>query len=272
MTVDFEPEHPVPRPLASAPPVASRSLRPRAELGAEQAAEERKKAADGERDAMTDAAQRQTKAEVAAFQAVFHVPGKVTVLGTGEMKRVQLDEAQLAPTLTVRAVPRIDARAFLSAKVALPKTTAYLPGQVSLFRDGTFVGTGRLPLLAAGEEHELGFGVDDAVRVRHAVLEEKRGEAGLITSSKTDQRSYRVTVKNLHETAIALTVLDQIPVSQNQDIKVEAIGKSQPTRREPDEKRGVMAWDSKLEAGEERQIEFGYRVTWPAGKKVQYGR
>ena len=90
--------------------------------------------------------------------------------------------------------------------MTMARGTPILPGQVSLFRDATFVGNGRLPLLAPGEEHELGFGVDDAVRVRHAIAEEKRGETGIITSSKTDTRSYRITVKNLHERPIPVTV------------------------------------------------------------------
>ena len=38
---------------------------------------------------------------------------------------------------------------------------------------------------------------------------------------------------------MTVTVLDQIPVSQNQDIKVELIGKSAPTRKDLDDKRGV---------------------------------
>jgi hypothetical protein len=33
-----------------------------------------------------------------------------------------------------------------------------------------------------------------------------------------------------------------------------------------------MAWDQKIEADEEKVIEFGYRVTWPAAKKIEYGR
>ena len=210
--------------------------------------------------------------ETAPFQAIFGVPGTVTVLTTGETKRVQIDEAQLEPALTVRVVPRIDPRAFLYAKVTLPKTTPYLPGPVSLFRDATFVGSGRLPQLAPGEEHELGFGSDDSIRVRHAVLDEKRGESGIITSSKTDQRNYRIAVKNHHPRAMTVAVLDQIPVSQNQDIKVELIAKAQPTRKDPDDKRGVMAWDIKLEPNEEKQVEFGYRVSWPADKRVRYGR
>ena len=53
-----------------------------------------------------------------------------------------------------------------------------LPGPVALFRDSTFVGNGQLPLLAPGEEHELGFGVDDLIRVRHAIAEQTRGESG----------------------------------------------------------------------------------------------
>ena len=108
--------------------------------------------------------------------------------------------------------------------------------------------------------------------MRHALLDEKRGESGIITSSKTDQRNYRITVKNHHPRAMTVAVLDQIPVSQNQDIKVELIAKAQPTRKDPDDKRGVMAWDIKLEPNEEKQIEFGYRVSWPADKRVRYGR
>ena len=124
----------------------------------------------------------------------------------------------------MRTVPKHDAKAYLYAKLILPKGSPLLPGPVSLFRDGTFVGTGALPLLSPGEEHELGFGVDDLVNVRHAIAEEKRGETGLISSARTDSRNYRMTVKNMHERAVELVVHDQIPVSQNEDIKVELMG------------------------------------------------
>lgn len=267
MHVDFEADAP-PRPVASSPAV--RSIRPVAQDRA--AAEEDGRAKVGGVAAMDAAVERFAGVEAAPFQAIFTVPGTVTVLTTGEMKRVQIDEAQVDPALTVRVVPRRDPRAFLYAKVTLPKTTPYLPGPVSLFRDATFVGSGRLPQLAPGEEHELGFGSDDSIRVRHAVLDEKRGESGIITSSKTDQRNYRITVKNHHSRAMTVAVLDQIPVSQNQDIKVELIAKVPPTRKDPDGKRGVMAWDLKLEPNEEKQIEFGYRVSWPGDKRVRYGR
>ncbi len=218
------------------------------------------------------ATETQAKVEVQAFQAVYGIPGRVTVPETGETKRVQIDEMKLDPALIVRAVPKLQDKAYLYAKIATAPGSPLLPGQVSLFRDAVFVGNGRLPLLGPGEEHELGFGVDDAVRVKHAVAEEKRSETGIISTSKTDSRSYRIIVKNLHERAIEVSVLDQIPVSQHADITVELTGKTAPTKRDVDSKRGVLAWEMKLAPAEERTIEFGYRATWPAAKKVTYGQ
>jgi uncharacterized protein (TIGR02231 family) len=216
------------------------------------------------------ASEQQTSVETAAFQAVYSVPSRVTVENTGEPKRVQIDESQLEPALLVRAVPKRDERAYLYAKLTLPKGMQYLPGAVSLFRDQTFVGTGRMPQLSGGEEHELGFGPDDAIRIRYNIAEEKRGETGLISSSRTDQRNYRITVKNLHEWPIGVTVLDQVPASLNQDIKVELLGRSAPTKRDVEDKRGVLAWEDKLGPDEERTIEFGYRITWPASKNIVF--
>jgi len=264
VTIDYEADAPrPPAPVASVPRPAGardraagategevRSVRPPETVAAEQAS------------ATVDAQ---------PFQAVYSIAGRVTVPTTGEAKRVQIDEAQLDPSLMVRTVPKRDQKAYLYAKVTMARGTPILPGQVSLFRDTTFVGTGKLPLLAAGEEHELGFGSDDSVRVRHTIAEERRSESGIITSSKIDTRSYKITVKNLHQRPIQVTVLDQIPVSQNADIKIELIGKTAPTKRDIDDKRGVMAWEMKLEPDEEKPIEFGYRVSWPAAKRIIYG-
>ena len=268
MIVDYESDTPPPPPAPRAAPMSG-GLRNAPQAARSVNDDER---ADRVAAEVVAAGETRAKVEVQAFQAIYAIAGRVTVPETGETKRVQIDEMELDPALAVRAVPKREQKAYLYAKITVARGTPLLPGQVSLFRDTTFVGNGNLPLLAPGEEHELGFGVDDAIRVRYAVTEEKRGETGIITSAKTDSRSYRITVKNLHERAIPLTVLDQIPVSQNADIKVELTGKTAPSRRDVDEKRGVLAWDATLAPDEERVVEFGYRTTWPAAKKVTYGQ
>jgi uncharacterized protein (TIGR02231 family) len=269
LTVDYEPDAPPPVPRA-APMVQRRSIA-REDLAAGQATGEEESARKAAIQPLEAAAEARSQVETQAFQAVYSIAGRVTIPATGEAKRVQIDEASLDPALMVRTVPKREQKAYLYAKVAMARGAPILPGQVSLFRDATFVGSGRLPLLAPGEEHELGFGVDDAVRVRHTVVEEKRAETGLISASKTDTRNYKITVKNQHERAIAVTVLDQIPVSQNADIKVELLGRSAPSKQNVDDKRGVLAWEMTLTPDEEKAVEFGYRTTWPAAKRILYG-
>jgi uncharacterized protein (TIGR02231 family) len=213
---------------------------------------------------------RQASVIASPFQAVFAVPGRSSVPNTGEAKRVQLLADKVEPALSIKTVPREDAKAYLYASLLAPDGTPLLPGPVSLFRDGTFVGISALPILSPGEKHELGFGVDDLIRVKHSLVEEKRGETGLISTSRTDVRMFKISVKNLHERTMPVTVLDQIPVSNNADIKVELIGRSTPTKSEVDDRRGVLAWDLKVDANDEAVVDFGYRVVWPSAKTITY--
>jgi uncharacterized protein (TIGR02231 family) len=269
MTIDYEPDAPRPPPAPAGG--LTRSMVQREAMGrAASVDEDRVDKAVTQNAAPVAAEEAKSVIETQAFQAVYGISGRVTVPSTGEPKRVQIDTAELDPALMVRTVPKRDQKAYLYAKVTIARGSPILPGQVALFRDGTFVGNGKLPQLSPGEEYELGFGADDHVRVRHAVAEEKRSETGIISTSKTDLRNFRITLKNLHERAIPVAVIDQIPVSQNADIKIELIGKTAPSKRDLDDKRGILAWELKLEPDEERLVDFGYRVTWPAAKRVLY--
>ena len=273
-TIDFEPD--APKPVASGPATTMRRM-------AKGKAENKAAGDDAVQDELAQltagapapepqmAEERQAAVTAAPFEATFAIAGKVSVPGTGEAKRVVLLTDQIEPVLTVRTVPKINPKAFLYAKLLLAKGTPLLPGQVYLFRDGTFIGNGALPLLAPGEEHELGFGADDQVKVRYSIVEEKRGETGIISSSHTDSHNFRVSIKNMHERPVSVTMLDQIPVSQNQDIKVEYTGKAQPTKQNVEDKRGVISFEQKLEPDDEKILDYGYRITWPAAKSIIYG-
>ncbi len=209
--------------------------------------------------------------EQTAFQARFAVPGRATVINTGEAKRVKLDDQTIKPKLHVRTVPKRDTNAYLYASVQMPRSAPYLAGPVSLFRDGGFVGTGRLPNLAPGADHELGFGSDPSVIIKYHILGEKRGESGLISSSSTDQRNFKIDVTNQHSRPIDVVMIDQMPVSLNEDITVDLLGPTSPSKRNYQDKRGLLAWQFSLDAGAKRNVRFGYTISWPADKKIGFG-
>jgi len=146
-----------------------------------------------------------------------------------------------------------------------------LPGRISLYRDGTFVGRGQMALAQKDEMVTLGFGADEQVKVERAVSRKNEGSTGIISTSKTDEREFKIAVRNGHASPITVTIEEQLPVSENADIQVEMLPSStQPTQRDVRDQRGVLAWTMDLKAGEARDIKFGWRVRWPSDKAVAY--
>lgn len=206
-----------------------------------------------------------------AFQAIYVITDRQTVKSNEGQKRVQIDVKTFAPTLSIRTVPKLSDVAYLYAKMTLESGALLLPGQTSLFRDGVFVGRGELPQLAGGEDHELGFGSDDKVRVKFTTLDRSTGETGIISSSSVETQRFKTTVKNLHSRPVTVTVFDHLPVSANEDIQVALTSNSTPaTAQNVEDKRGVLSWELKLEPEQEQEINFGYQVSWPKEKRIQY--
>ena len=77
---------------------------------------------------VTAAEESRARVEVQAFQAIYGIAGRVTVPETGETKRVQIDDMQLDPALTVRAVPKRDQKAYLYAKMTVGARHAVAAG------------------------------------------------------------------------------------------------------------------------------------------------
>ncbi|MFQ3457322.1 mucoidy inhibitor MuiA family protein [Bradyrhizobium sp. UFLA01-814] len=209
-------------------------------------------------------------AEVGAFQATFKIPGRVSVATNEGAKSLRISTATITPDLVVRAVPVIDPTAFLEASFVQADDAPLLPGQVSIYRDGIFVGRSRMATAAKDETVRLGFGADDKVKIERTVVKRNEGSAGLIvTTSKTDERAFKTTVRNGHDFAIKVAIQDQLPVSENDDIVVEMLPSSTPaTTTNLRDKRGVLEWAFEAKAGEVRDINFAWRMRWPKDKGV----
>ena len=214
--------------------------------------------------------EQEATAEIGAFQATFKIPGRVSVSANEGTKSLRIATATITPDLAIRAVPVIDPTAFLEASFVQADDAPLLPGQVSIYRDGIFVGRSRMATAAKDETVRLGFGADDKVKIERTVVKRNEGSAGLIvTTSKTDERAFKTVVRNGHDFPIKVAILDQLPVSENDDIVVEMLPSSTPaTTTNLRDKRGVLEWAFEAKAGEVRDINFAWRMRWPKDKGV----
>jgi uncharacterized protein (TIGR02231 family) len=214
------------------------------------------------------AEEAQTSAEVGAYQVTFAVPGRVSIGASEGARSLRVSTATIAPDLSVRAVPVIDPTAYLEAKFKQGEDAALLPGRVALYRDGVFVGRGQMPAAGKDETVRLGFGADDKVKVERSVVRRNEGSAGLIvTTSKTDERAFKTVVRNGHDFPIRISLEDQLPVSENEDIQVEMLpATTPPTATNLRDRRGVLEWAFEAKPGEAKDIDFAWRVRWPKDK------
>ncbi len=213
--------------------------------------------------------EQQATAEVSAFQASFRIPGRVSIGASEGAKSLKIASATITPDLVIRSTPVLDPTAFLQASFVQGEDAPLLPGKVSIYRDGTFVGRGRMAAAGKDETVRLGFGADDNVKIERAVLKRNEGSAGLIVSSKTDERVFRTSVRNGHDFPIRIAIQDQLPVSENEDIVVEMLpATTPPTTTDVHDKRGVLEWAFETKPGEARDINLAWRVRWPKDKGV----
>ncbi|WP_245452419.1 mucoidy inhibitor MuiA family protein [Bradyrhizobium forestalis] len=214
--------------------------------------------------------EQQAVAEIGDFQATFKIPGRVSLGAAEGAKSLRIAAVNVPADLAVRAAPVMNPTAFLEASFKQADDTTLLPGKVAIYRDGTFVGRGKITASAKDDIVRLGFGADDKVRIERAVLKRNEGSAGLlVTTSRTDERSFKTTIRNGHDFPIRVAIEDQLPVSENEDIVVEMLPSStQPTATNIRDKRGVLEWSFDAKPGEARDINFAWRVRWPKDKSM----
>lgn len=206
-------------------------------------------------------------AEIQSMYATeFEVPARITLPSDGRKITVQLNQQSLGVKQRVQVVPRQDTTAFLIASADRPQGV-WLPGEVQLYRDGTYVGATRWDA-QSGEKLDLPFGRDDLVRVTVAHNKAISGSAGIIGSSRERQIGDTYTVTSQHRQPIELLLLEPTPVGNHEDLKVEKTFSPKPNKEDWDDKRGVAAWQTTLEAASSLKFNVNYRITWPKEDSV----
>lgn len=258
------------RPRGGAAPAPMAAARAKAEAEAMAQAEKSQRSVSAPVAAEVQTAQL----EAETYQASFQVPGRVSIPQDGSSKTVVLSQGKAEPTLAARITPELEETAYLEATFTHEEAAPLLPGAVALHRDGTYIGRGRLGLVAPGDKVELGFGADDKLKVSRAPVRRRENEPTWLGQTRTDLREFRTVVKSLHTQPVKVTVTERIPFSESTAITVESIAAqtTPPTEKQVGDKRGVSAWTFDLAPGAEKEIKVAYRIKWPGDREVTYAQ
>ena len=202
----------------------------------------------------------------------FVLPKPMTVPSDWQPHKAPIAVQNFSGAMAYEVTPRLAAAAFLRAKVKNTTEQLYLPGPVSVFLDGAFITTAALKQVSPGEEFDLYLGVDERIKVERKPLKE-RVEVSLLPGlrGKTQSTDYEflTTVDNYTGRKASITVFDQVPVSQREEIVVESIRQSPAETIKDDEKPGVFKWQLELAPSQKQECRLSYRVRHPVDMRVQ---
>ncbi len=138
-----------------------------------------------------------------------------------------------------------------------------MDGDAQFYRDGDFVGQGRLPLVAMGAETDLAFGPLDHLQLHWQDLSRNQGDRGLFSSSTEQTRIIVFGAENTSDRPETLRLIYETPFSEQDDLGIDVDLSRRPDARDIDGLRGVYAWDITLAPSEQAEIEMNVELNWP---------
>ncbi|RDW69324.1 hypothetical protein BP6252_08344 [Coleophoma cylindrospora] len=112
--------------------------------------------------------------------------------------------------------------AFLKARVCNSSKITLLKGPLGLTLDGSFLGQGLFPRCSSGESFSLPLGVDPAITVGYPKPTIQRSQSGIFSKEDSNIFNRTVIITNTKpNSAVDITVLDQVPISEDERLKID---------------------------------------------------
>ncbi|MFV0415732.1 MAG: mucoidy inhibitor MuiA family protein [Chthoniobacterales bacterium] len=201
------------------------------------------------------------------FSAVFQIKLPTSIPSDGEAHKVPITTETFKTDLQYVATPKLSKFAYLKARLKNTSGAPLLGGQVNLFRDGDFVGKSSLNFIADNAEFDFFLGIDDSVKITRKILLKKSGKTGLISKQNESIRKFETKIENFKTSEIKITLYGQIPISQDESIKVSNIEFSRKPSKENKE-TGELEWEFVLKPGTKAELTESFQVTWPFDKLI----
>ncbi len=201
---------------------------------------------------------------------VFAVPKTIPIAADGRPHRTSFTRHTLPVTFEYITFPRHSDTAYLIALGKNDMAAPILAGQLNLFHGNDFFGASQSGSVLPGETFELTLGSNENIRVTRRLEEMAQERTGLISRGQSFRYAYSIRVGNYSDRDAVVNVVDQIPVSRGEEVRVTDVTHSPA----PDftNKQGILKWRIPLKSKATTTIQFSFTVLVPEGRAPDFFR
>ncbi len=204
------------------------------------------------------------EATVPVLSYEFKIEKNYTIPSDDKPYSVNISEKELPATYKHFAVTKLDPGVFLLARIIGWEDLNLIDGPASIFYAGSYIGNSFISTRNVSDTLDISLGRDGKVLVTRHKLNNYSSTLFIGTKKKTTY-AYQYEIKNNHKTNVDIEVIDQIPISQSDEIEVKAIELS---GGELNITTGEVVWKMNLKPGEVKKLNFTFEVKYPKNIQV----
>jgi hypothetical protein len=205
-----------------------------------------------------------TTVQEGATTAEFRISVAQTIRSNGKAEQVTVKTAELPAFYRHFAVPKLDNDAFLVGSLTGWDTLNLLPGNAQIFFEGTYVTEVAINPAFTSDTLNLSLGRDKKVVIERTQLKDFN-KVRTLGANRERTFAYEIKVRNTKESAVNITLEDQLPVSQDKDIQVTLVDASGAKK---DDATGKLTWELALGKAETKTVKLMFTVKYPKNKFI----
>ena len=194
----------------------------------------------------------------------FKIKKKFTINSNSESTAIEIDKFSLPTKYSYYVAPELNNNVFLTATLSNWEQFDLLTGEANIYFEGNYVGKALIEPNSTKEKLVLSLGIDPNIVVDRKEPKNFKSKS-LTGSTRIVKKAFEISIKNNKSQPIDLVIEERIPVSNNKEIKVDAIVTE---GAEYNAKTGIVKWNTKIPSKQSVKKEFSYTVKYPKGKRV----
>jgi uncharacterized protein (TIGR02231 family) len=192
------------------------------------------------------------------ISAEFKIDLPYSIKSNSEQHMVLVKNIDLEVKYNYFAAPKLDNGTYLVAQLSKLDELQLIPAKANIFFEGSYIGETYIDPTTMEDTLNLSLGKDPNIIIRRNLLKKDCKEK-IVGNYIEKTYSYAIEVKNLKSNGINIILQDQLPITQNTDIIIEALDMS---KGRYDDKTGIIEWDLNIKTKETKTIEFQYKVKY----------
>lgn len=194
----------------------------------------------------------------------FKIDKAYSIMSNNKSLTINMITHSIPADYTYYSIPKIEKAAYLIAQITNWEKYNFLEGEANIFFENTFLGKTILDVRYASDTLDLSLGRDKNIVVNREKIKPLQSKK-FLGNSKEEIVDWKINIKNNKAQKVKLVILDQIPVSTNDEIKIDVLESSYAKLNE---ENGEVKWTFNLNPGTNKDLHLKYKVKYPKHKNL----